>query len=372
MNTPKNNNHFNQKKHHNISNFLKNFSQKASPIFNSLSDGLRYIFLILAMDNAVADISDSRSIASTVIEVTSSTQDILEKYTPETQKEQPLQSTNFNDIPTLKDLDIVNKEQFNFLTFATNLNADKSMINDSYQRIFYENIWLFPADVLKHKLNTLYIGNIDEHYSKTWEHIDGYSQGHDKIIKIHWEVGSIFLNKDEIIIDDGVVLRELIHIIFSNGVNKHWETKWMINLWIHSGTERTLKTVHENLNNIRSVLAPSWNTNLFRKNYEKSNIQKDMATIWKYMFTSESLKYLERKALENTILQKKLQLMKEFFYEISNWQMNDEYWEKIKTREIQNAADAQEYFAKIKQDSSMKIKQKQREKNLNYHLTARK
>ncbi len=52
--------------------------------------------------------------------------------------------------------------------------------------------------------------------------------------------------------------------------------------------------------------------------------------------------------------------------------MNDEYWEKIKTREIQNAADAQEYFAKIKQDSSMKIKQKQREKNLNYHLTARK
>ncbi len=140
MNTPKNNNHFNQKKHHNISNFLKNFSQKASPIFNSLSDGLRYIFLILAMDNAVADISDSRSIASTVIEVTSSTQDILEKYTPETQKEQPLQSTNFNDIPTLKDLDIVNKEQFNFLTFATNLNADKSMINDSYQRIFYENI----------------------------------------------------------------------------------------------------------------------------------------------------------------------------------------------------------------------------------------
>ena len=214
-------------------------------------------------------------------------------------------------------------QDFKFIEFISTL--DPSQLDKEWPLINYMvgyGLGMFPKNLIQKHINIIMIWTIEGNsiYAKT--KIDGYSDWKTKLIKLEPDIYPTVLH-----ISSKTIRHEIIHAIFWHRSNTYWESRWKKEVGDHSDLSDNF----------------TW-TIIWGKPYWSRNLHEDMATIWAEMLSLGGLERLNKKA--NPIILKKIAVMKSFLYEISQWSMNEEYWENIKTGNIRHGIQAQEFFNK--------------------------
>lgn len=87
---------------------------------------------------------------------------ILKNYTPSHLKNKKIEKSDFRNVASIKKLKMENKNDFDFLTFASNADMTSQQMDTLYGELFDGAIGMFPAEMVKKNLKIVYIGEIKD------------------------------------------------------------------------------------------------------------------------------------------------------------------------------------------------------------------
>lgn len=208
--------------------------------------------------------------------------------------------------PTM-DLREAFKDFWECISFQTDGKAKTEQEQQMMLDMIYRYLWLFPREILPDRIEAIITQRSLENL---WE---AYIDERSAIIQAE-EIWS------------ATVPHELTHLIFKHRSGEY-ERKYSTDLWPYD---------RKNPSNFVDTPGTKWK-------YGMTNIREDMATVWERIFDQPSWKRL-RIEMKNPNIRKKVQLVIQYFWEVSDGMMDETYFSLIEQGKITNAVDAQKYF----------------------------